>query len=91
MSATENRTQYTELDTSRIPSKARVAQNDLFPDSAACDIATTDHNEICVGIQRSGPTFLETSWEGNSAKRKQIRKIVFPVLYSTICQLLSLW
>lgn len=36
------------------------------------------HRQICVGIHLSGPTFFERSCEGSSAKRKDIKKTVFP-------------
>jgi hypothetical protein len=52
------------------PSRARHVQNDARPDRNACMLATIDHETICTGIQLSGPSFLEMSWEGSSAQRK---------------------
>ena len=46
--------------------------------SAHWDMATTDHKTIWMGIHRSGPIFLDTSWDGSSAKRNEIKKMLCP-------------
>jgi hypothetical protein len=53
-------------------------------------MATMDQSVICVGIHRSGPIFLEMSWDGTSAQRKDTRKIVFPRTVS-ICSGYVAW
>jgi hypothetical protein len=45
---------------------------------AHCEIATADQSTIWIGIHRSGPIFLDTSWDGSSAKRKLMRKTTVP-------------
>lgn len=57
---------------SNIPSNARQAKNEERPLRKACKLATRLQETICTGIQRSGPSFLEMSWDGNSALRKQM-------------------
>lgn len=64
--------------TSSSPSRALVAKKLPRPRRAHWEQATTDQRQICVGIQRSGPTFLDTSCEGSSASRNDTRKTVFP-------------
>ena len=53
------------------PSKARHAKNEDRPLRKACRLATRLQETIWMGIQRSGPSFLDISWDGSSAQRKQ--------------------
>ena len=64
----------------RTPSKQRQTRNDVRPESQYWLVATTLHKTICVGIQRSGPIHLETSWDGSSAQRNESLIMVFPRL-----------
>lgn len=57
-----------------------MARKLLRPVRAHCEMATMDQSTICIGIQRSGPIFLEMSWDGSSARRKERRKMLFPSL-----------
>ena len=56
---------------SSMPSSARQAKNEERPLRKACMLATRLQETIWTGIQRSGPSFLEMSWDGSSAARKQ--------------------
>ena len=58
--------------------RLRVTRKLVLPVKAHCDAATIDHNTICIGIHRSGPSFLDTSWDGSSANRNEMRKMLFP-------------
>jgi hypothetical protein len=55
-----------------------VTRNDAFPEIQNWHEATILHRQICMGIHRSGPIFFETSCEGSSANRKDIRNTVLP-------------
>lgn len=63
---------------SSTPSKALVTRNEALPDIQNWHEATMLQRQICMGIHLSGPTFFETSCEGSSAKRKDIKNTVFP-------------
>lgn len=63
-----------------MPIKARVARKVALFVNQNCEVATMDQSVICIGIQRSGPNFLEMSWEGSSASRKETRKTMLPWL-----------
>ena len=54
--------------------------NDVRPDSQNCPLATRLQRVICIGIQRSGPNHLDTSWDGSSEQRKESLKMVVPRL-----------
>lgn len=81
------------------PRNARQMKNEVLPVNQNWARVTIDHMHICIGIHRSGPsymkgqlyisifrrigcTFFETNCEGNSAKRNDKRKILFPQLKS---------
>jgi hypothetical protein len=69
---------------SNMPSKERVARKLALPVRADWQMATIDQRQICVGIQRSGPTYLLTSWDGNSAQAKETMKTIVPRLRSVL-------
>jgi hypothetical protein len=62
------------------PSKQRQTRNEVRPDKKNWALATMLQRVICDGIQRSGPTHLDTNWDGSSAQRKESRKMVLPRL-----------
>jgi len=62
------------------PNSARQARKEVLPESLNCDAATIDQSTICAGIQRSGPTHLDTSCDGSSAQRNASLKTELPKL-----------
>lgn len=70
------------LLTTNKPNTARAAKNPCLFFTVACTMATTDQRVIRVGIQRSGPIFLETSCDGSSAARNVTVKMVLARLKS---------
>ena len=62
------------------PSKALVARKLALFVKAHWEIATIDHSTIWMGIHLSGPIFLDTNWEGSSARRNEMRKTTWPWL-----------
>ena len=54
---------------SMMPSKLRVKKNVLRPVIRLYEQATTLQHTICIGIQLSGPSFLDMSCGGSSASK----------------------
>jgi hypothetical protein len=69
---------WLDLHTSKRPRRARVARKPDLPDRKHWNIATRDQTHIWIGIHLSGPIFLDMSCDGSSARRKAIKKTVFP-------------
>lgn len=57
-----------------------MTRNEVRPARQNCELATILQRTICAGIQRSGPTHFETSWDGSSAQRNPSLNTVFPKL-----------
>jgi hypothetical protein len=57
---------------SRIPRSDLVKKKERRPCRADWLVATMDQRDIWMGIQRSGPTALETSCEGSSDMRNEM-------------------
>lgn len=53
------------------PSSARVKKNVLRPVKRDWQDATIDQHIIWIGIQLSGPSFLDIICDGSSAHRKE--------------------
>jgi hypothetical protein len=66
------------------PSKQRQAKYPALLVRPACAADTKDQAVMMKGIHLSGPIFLEIKPDGNSAARKESRKIVCPVLKSFV-------
>lgn len=68
------------------PRNALQVRNDPRVVKENCDAQTIENRTICVGIQRSGPSHLFRSCDGNSPDKKQTAKTVFPRLYTILNQ-----